>query len=428
MTGIANGLKKLYSLAVMPQQQSRTYSVSEITELIKESLEAGFRNISINGEISNCRPSSTGHLYFTLKDKNAVISAVMFRGRLSGLSFMPADGMLVKASGNISVYALRGSYQIICDSLEKSGEGDILAMLERRKKMLAAEGLFDPELKKPLPAFPSRIAVVTSPTGAAIRDILRVTKRRNPGLDIVILPAPVQGEQAAAKIAEQIERADYYGLGEVIIIGRGGGSLEDLLPFSDEAVVRAVAASVTPVISAVGHEIDTSLSDYAADISAPTPSAAAEIVSAGRNETAARVNELFSSITGEINRQTERIRLISSRYTGENLEQGFYILMQPVLTRFDDAKEDLLSAFSALTREKRFTLESALRELNAVSPAATLGRGYSIVTDEESGRLIPSASMAQPGRKAVIRFHDGNAGVLIETSQTEKQEKADEEF
>ena len=391
----------------------KVFSVTEITGLIKETLEEGFRNIRITGEISNCRPSSTGHLYFTLKDRNAMISAVMFKGRQRGLAFTPADGMLVKASGNISVYAQRGSYQIICDSLEKAGEGEILAMLEERKQRLAAEGLFALERKKPLPMFPSKVAVVTSPTGAAIKDILRVTRRRNSGLNIVILPAPVQGETAAEKIAEQIKRADDFELGEVIIVGRGGGSLEDLLPFSDEAVVRAVAECRLPVISAVGHEIDTSLSDLAADVAAPTPSAAAEIVSAGRDELAGRVTQLYDSITSEMSRQTERIRLLASQYSGANLEESFFILIQPVLNRFDDMKEELLNGFSNIIREHRHRLDSNVRELYAVSPSSILERGYAILTDKKSGQLIKSAAEAAPGKEAEIRFHDGRVAADI---------------
>jgi len=392
----------------------KLFSVSEITGIIKDSLESNFRNIRISGEISNCRPSSTGHLYFTLKDKTSMISAVMFKGRQKGLAFTPKDGMLVNASGNISVYALRGSYQIICDSIEKAGEGDLLAMLEERKQRLAAEGLFDSSLKKALPLFPSKIAVITSPTGAAVKDILRVTGRRNSGLNIVILPAPVQGDTAAEKIAEQIRRADEYKLGDVLIIGRGGGSIEDLLPFSEESVVRAVAECSIPVISAVGHEIDTSLSDYAADVAAPTPSAAAEIVSAGREELANRVNSCFESIVREMNNQSERIKLLSSRYTGVSLEETFYIMMQPVLSRFDDYKEELLSGFSNKMREARFRFESAERELNAVSPYAILERGYSVVTERATGRLLSSAAETIPGTEAEIRFHDGKVSALIQ--------------
>ncbi len=397
----------------MFELREKLFSVTEITELIKDTLEEGFKNVLISGEISNCRPSSTGHLYFTLKDKNAMISAVMFKGRQKSLTFTPKDGMLVKVSGNISVYAMRGSYQIICDSIEKAGEGDILAMLEERKKKLAAEGLFDSARKRRLPMFPERAAVVTSPTGAAIRDILRVTGRRCPGLDITILPAPVQGDQAAAKIAEQIRRAGDFDMGDVLIIGRGGGSLEDLLPFSDEEVVRAVAESPIPVVSAVGHEIDTSLSDLAADVSAPTPSAAAEIISAGRIELQQLVSGFYESLKFEITRQTERIRLLASQYSGEKIEESFFILIQPVLSRFDDLKEELLSSFTEKIREKRYRLDTAANELNAVSPIATLKRGYTIITDKKNGRLIGSADAAVKSEDAVVRFHDGKADVKI---------------
>lgn len=393
--------------------RDRIYSVTEITGLIKNTLEEDFGNIRISGEISNCRPSSTGHLYFTLKDKNAMISAVMFKGRQKGLSFIPRDGMLVNVSGNVSVYAARGSYQIICDSIEKAGEGELLALLEERKKRLAAEGLFDSERKKLLPIFPSRAAVVTSPTGAAIRDILRVTGRRNSGLDIVVLPTPVQGDSAAEKIAEQIRRADQYDLGDVIIIGRGGGSLEDLLPFSDERVVRAVAECSLPVISAVGHEIDSSLSDLAADVSAPTPSAAAEIVSAGREQLTLRVEQLYESIRREMNSRTERIRLISSQYSGSKLEESFFILIQPILSQFDDLKDGLLSGFTEKIRESRYHLNSAIKELEAVSPQSILERGYTIITNKKTGRLIASVKDAKEETEAELRFHDGTASAVI---------------
>ncbi|GHU45214.1 hypothetical protein FACS1894190_17300 [Spirochaetia bacterium] len=278
----------------------KKYSVSEITELIKQKLENGFGAVYIEGEISNCRPSSTGHLYFTLKDNAAAISAVMFKGSLRGLGFKPADGALVRVSGRISVYAQRGSYQIICETMEVAGSGDILAMLEKRKQLLAAEGLFAESRKKPLPAFPETVAVVSSPTGAAVRDIINVLGRRSSGLKVIILPAPVQGTQAAAFISRRIEQANMWKLADVLIVGRGGGSLEDLLPFSEECVVRAVAASAIPVVSAVGHEIDWALCDFAADLRAPTPSAAAELISqnqagiydAVRSSTAALYNNI----------------------------------------------------------------------------------------------------------------------------------------
>ena len=231
----------------------------------------------MKGEISNFRPSSTGHIYFTLKDEHASISAVLFKGKSRYLSFNPKDGMKIRAKGSLSVYAQRGSYQIVIDSMEETGSGDILKLIEQRKRALAEEGLFDSERKQNIPYFPRCIGVVTSPTGAALRDVLQILNRRNPKVSVIILPCPVQGSDAGKIIAKQIEIANVHNLCDVLIVGRGGGSLEDLLPFSEEEVVRSIAASKIPVISAVGHEIDWALSDYAADVKSPTPSAAAEL-------------------------------------------------------------------------------------------------------------------------------------------------------
>lgn len=387
-----------------PMHGGKPYSVGDITEMIKKSLEAGFRNVRIEGEISNFRPASSGHLYFTLKDDSAVIQAVMFRGRASGLGFTPADGQLVVARGNISVYAKRGNYQIICDSLTRSGEGNILAMLEERKRKLAAEGLFDEERKRPIPLFPSRAAVVTSPTGAAIRDILRVLKRRNSGLNLIILPAPVQGDEAASRIAEQIRRAGMFDLAEVLIIGRGGGSLEDLLPFSEEIVVRAVAESPIPVISAVGHEIDTALSDLAADLRAPTPSAAAEVVSASRDELLLKVRETRSLLEKTLRRRTEHIRILLKQFTPERLERSFQILIQPFLLRLDDCKEGILDGMSDRIVEARHRIAVDIEKLKAGSPKEILKRGYALVQDRETGKTLTRAADTAPGKGVRVRF------------------------
>ena len=398
----------------------RHFTVSEITALIKGSLEAEYGNVKIEGEISNFRPSSTGHLYFTLKDNDAVISAVMFRGRAAGLDFRPEDGQLVVATGNISVYAKRGTYQIICNSLQKAGVGDILAMLEQRKSRLAAEGLFDEEKKKSLPLFPSRVAVVTSPTGAAIRDILRVTRRRNAGIDIIILPAPVQGEEAAEIIARQISIANAHSLGDVIIIGRGGGSLEDLLPFSEEIVVRAVAESEIPVISAVGHEIDIALSDLAADVRAPTPSAAAEIVSANRVELLQRVRGISDRLYSVVSQRAERIRLLLSQFTPLAMERNFRILIQPILLRLDDAKELLIRGLRDRTVNAKHRLELLKNSMAASSPTEILGRGYAIVTDSESGKIIKDANESHSGQKIGITVSKGGMDAEVTEVRHEK--------
>lgn len=387
-----------------PLHEEKPYSVSEITDEIKKSLETGFSNVRIEGEISNFRPASSGHLYFTLKDDSAVIQAVMFRGRASALGFRPADGQLVIARGNISVYAKRGNYQIICESLSRSGEGNILAMLEERKRKLASEGLFDESRKRPIPLFPSRVAVVTSPTGAAIRDILRVLKRRNSGLNLIILPAPVQGDEAASRIAEQIRRAGMFDLAEVLIIGRGGGSLEDLLPFSEEIVVRAVAESPIPVISAVGHEIDTALSDLAADLRAPTPSAAAEVVSASRDELLLKVREMRGLLEKILRQRTEHIHLLLKQFTPRQLERSFQILMQPFLLRLDDCKEGILDGMKDRIQEARHLIAVDTERLKAGSPKEILKRGYALVQDPETGYTITRASATSPGKGVRVRF------------------------
>ncbi len=398
----------------MIETKSRPYKVSEITSLIKSTLEGSFPAVSVEGEISNFRPSSTGHLYFTLKDRDAMLQAVMFRNRALSLGFAPEDGMLVVARGSISVYARRGSYQIICESLDLAGQGEILVMLEERKRRLAMEGLFDSERKKPIPLLPSSIAVVTSPTGAAIRDILNVIGRRNSGVDVVILPAPVQGDEAAPIIARQIRTADRFRLGDVIIVSRGGGSLEDLLPFSDEEVVRAVAACETPVISAVGHEIDIALTDLAADLRAPTPSAAAEIVSARRDELRMRILELGRSIGRTFTDRVERARLLLRQFTPDALERSFRIIVQPLLLRLDDAKESVLDAMERRVTESRHRLSLAAQALEACSPFEVLKRGYAMVYRPEDGRIITAPEAVQVDERISVRFHRGGLDARVE--------------
>ncbi|GAB6392819.1 MAG: exodeoxyribonuclease VII large subunit [Treponematales bacterium] len=396
---------------------ARKFTVSEITELIRQSLEGGFPSVVVEGELSNCRPSSTGHLYFTLKDAAAQISCMMFRGQLRSLAFEPKDGMLLRVKGRVSVYAQRGSYSIICDEIEQAGAGDLLALLEERKRRLAAEGLFDEARKKPVPRFPETVGVVSSPTGAAVRDVLNILKRRAPGLRVVILPAQVQGSGAAAAIAGRIVQANRWRVADVLIVGRGGGSLEDLLPFSEEEVVRAVAASEIPVISAVGHEIDWALSDFAADLRAPTPSAAAELVSAAWPETLGRVRELAAALRRGVGDRLERIRLLLKPFSLEDLEYRFRGILQPSLLRFDDAKEGLLLAMKGRVEGLRHRLELAARGLEAGSPLAILERGYSVVTAAGSGgkpRVVRAAGEVKAGDRLTIRPLRGTIAAAVE--------------
>ena len=395
-------------------------TVSELTELIRRTLEGGFPRVIVEGELSNYRPSSSGHIYFTLKDAEASISAIMFRNRIRTLSFEPKDGMLLRVKGSLSVYAQRGTYSIVCEEIERSGEGDILAMLEERKRKLAAEGLFDEGRKREIPRFPESVAVVSSPTGAAVRDILNILKRRARGVRVVILPAPVQGAEAAAIIARRIEQANRWKLADVLIVGRGGGSLEDLLPFSEEAVVRAVAASQIPVVSAVGHEIDWALSDFAADLRAPTPSAAAELVSTSREETLLAVRSQADELYASIKNRIERIRLLARPFSAKDLEYRFRSILQPHLMRFDDAKDMLLENMEGRTSELRRRLDLAKTGLEAASPLSILERGYSVVMplrDGKTGPVLRRAGDIRAGERIVIRPLEG-----VITALTEKTE------
>lgn len=382
----------------------------------------------MEGEISNYRPSSTGHLYFTLKDAGATLQVVMFKNRLKSLDFTPRDGQRVKARGSISVYPQRGTYQLVCEYLEQAGTGDLLAMLEERKRRLAAEGLFDAERKKPIPRFPETVGVVSSPTGAAVQDILNILRRRAAGIRVILLPTPVQGAEAAPIIARRIEQANQWKLVDVLIVGRGGGSLEDLLPFSEEVVVRAVANSAIPVISAVGHEIDWALTDFAADLRAPTPSAAAELVSENRQETLDMVRDYRKFLEESIEGRLDRARLLLKPFAPENLELRFRTILQPRLVRFDDAKEALLLFMKNRITEARRRLELAVNTLEGASPLAILERGYAVVQDADSGRLIRRAAEVEPGQLLRIRPMEGRFTARTETILERGDTDGDKKF
>lgn len=393
----------------------KSLTVTEITGFIKTILEESFTEVRVTGEISNFRPSSTGHWYFTMKDKDAAISAVMFKNRINGIKFTPKDGEKVTVEGSLSVYPQRGSYQIICEKIEPAGEGDILARLEELKQKLYQEGLFDENRKRPLPLYPETIAVITSPTGAAIRDILQITRRRNPSVSVNILPSKVQGEDAPEDLIRQLKTANKFKLGEVIIIGRGGGSLEDLLPFSDENLVRAIASSEIPVVSAVGHEIDWALSDFAADKRAPTPSAAAEITVPEKSRIDALVNDLEKNLLDEITNRIEKIKLKAAQFKIENIENRFYKILQPFLLRFDDLKENLFSTMVSkveLYRQEARILRTKLEERN---PLEILKRGFSIVRDKETGKILRFRNDISGGQKLSILNSEATYTAVVES-------------
>ena len=403
-------------------QQSLT--VSELTGLIRQNLESAFPQITVEGELSNFRPSSSGHLYFSLKDPEAKIDAAMFKNRLSTLNFEPKDGMRLRVRGRISVYPQRGNYQLVCEEMELTGTGDILAMLEKRKRVLAAEGLFDKERKKTIPLFPETVGIVSSPTGAAVQDILNILRRRASGIHVIIFPTLVQGDDAAENIALRIEQANQWKLANVLIVGRGGGSLEDLLPFSEEVVVRAVADSKIPVISAVGHEIDNSLCDLAADLRAPTPSAAAELVSANRNETLEQIIYLKEEIKNAVMSKLDRARLLLRPFGINDLEQRFRAILQPVLVRFDDAKETLIYSLQERLDAYHRRLTLARTSLEVGSPLAVLARGFSVVVNERSGEILRRGQDAKPGDKLSIRPMEGM--VFAVTEKIDKLQKSQE--
>ncbi|MBQ3024976.1 MAG: exodeoxyribonuclease VII large subunit [Spirochaetaceae bacterium] len=389
-------------------------TVSQLTDLIKEFLESSFPDLTIEGEISNYRPSSTGHIYFTLKDDKAAISAVMFKTRSKSLTFTPQDGMKVKVTGSLSVYAQRGSYQIIVNSMEEIGTGNILQLLEERKKRLAMEGLFDSENKKSLPFFPLKIGVVTSPTGAALRDILQIVKRRNKLVSVIVLPCPVQGNDAAPFIAQQIKTANEFNLADVLIVGRGGGSLEDLLPFSEEEVVRAVAASEIPVISAVGHEIDWALSDFAADVRAPTPSAAAELAVPLLSEVKETIERSSNELIRGISTKIDNYKILVKSFSPENLELRFRSIEQPLLQRFEDAKDSLILSMNDLLTQRKQQLKIATNTLEQISPKTILERGYSLVFDEK-GNIVKNANQVKPDSKIIINPAKGKIFANVES-------------
>jgi exodeoxyribonuclease VII large subunit len=391
-------------------QQALT--VSELTKLIKATLEEGFYGLQVSGEISNFRPSSTGHWFFTLKDSSCAISAVMFKGSTWKVGFVPREGDKVTVKGSLDVYGPRGTYQIKCESMERSGSGDILAMLEERKRQYASMGYFDPALKKPLPKIPAKVGVVTSKTGAALQDILRILQRRAPSLDVLVLPATVQGANGGKTVAMRIEQANALLLCDVLIVGRGGGSLEDLLPFSEPCVVEAIHRSEIPVVSAVGHEIDWALSDYVADMRCATPSAAAELVSQG---TLDQQEALRKSRDGIVASMQHRLQIATQKCANAgsvNLVRGLSRQIERREYRLANASDSLAKSMETQLAARESRLHSLQGRLQALSPLGILARGYSVVQDLQ-GKVVRNRDDAAVGSSYTVTFHDGSRTVLV---------------
>ena len=387
-------------------------SVSALTELIKERLEHAFDVVYVEGEISNFRPSARGHWYFSLVDAHALIACVVFRGDQRFISPTPRNGDRVRLLGSLSLYAPRGSYQLIARELHPVGIGDILALLEKRKQRLAAEGLY--ASARSLPPFPRTVAIVTSPTGAAIRDILRVISHRNAPLDVRIVPVTVQGKHAGGEIAAAIRYASHHRLGEVMIVTRGGGALEDLLPFSEEVVVRAIAESEIPVISAVGHEIDWALSDYAADQRAPTPSAAGELVCEAAREITDRVSTAQGAIHATYQQLITTVRSRLNHVHPVELAYRFRNYIQPWYQRIDEACDAIERGFTRRREQLSLRHRLATERIAASSPSQALQRGYVIVRDGVNGEIITRRAETHDLHALTLEFADGTIAVQKE--------------
>lgn len=385
------------------------FSVGEMTELIKRTLELSFHSLTVEGEISNFRPASSGHWYFQLNDNEASLQAVMFKQKSWRLPFKPKDGDRVVVTGNISVYAKRGTYQIICETMRQSGTGDILLMLERRKQEFAAAGYFDQGRKRPLPRHPGRVGIVTSPTGAALGDILRTLQRRNRMIDVIILPTLVQGEGAAPMIAAQIEAANRFALADVLIVGRGGGSMEDLLPFSERVVVEAIVASRIPVVSAVGHEIDWALCDWAADERASTPTAAAELISSFWEQVVADVSNSVETWQSIMRNRLSAARQGARFFSPQRMEEYMTRRIGQSRLAADDNREMLMVAMQQRLAACRHAKDVLLARLESLSPLAVLDRGYAIVTMQETRAVVRDVAQVSAGDLLHIRFAKGSA-------------------
>jgi exodeoxyribonuclease VII large subunit len=449
--------------APQPTPARQVYTVSELTSAIRTLLESSFAEIWVEGEISNCRLWNTGHLYFTLKDSLAQIRAVMFRSALRYLRFKPEDGLHVIARGRISVYEPKGEYQLVCEHLEPHGLGALQLAFDQLKRRLQAEGLFDPARKRPLPLLPRKIGIVTSLDGAAIRDIIKVLTRRYPNAHLVIQPTRVQGEGAAEEIARGLAQIARVPGVDVIIVGRGGGSIEDLWAFNEEVVARAIAASPVPVVSAVGHEVDVTIADFVADVRAPTPSAAAELVVARHEEFRTRIDrlahrlraavagglqrralrlhqlerrpglagwparlalrgrqvgelahDLARAARGLLDRQTRRVAALTNRLEARDLGRRLAALR----TRLVAARQRAETAIVRTCQRHEARYRTLAGRLDALSPLAVLARGYAVCWTADGRAIVRDAATVAVGDPVRVRLHRGELRCRVTDKRT----------
>lgn len=391
------------------------YEVSQINEYLRLRFdEDEFLNaVFIRGEISNYKLYPSGHHYFSLKDANGALKCVMFKGKAFRLRFRPANGMKVIAFGRISVYPRDGAYQLYCEDMTPDGIGDLHVAFEQLKARLQKEGLFAQERKKPLPKFPHRIALITSPAGAALRDMLRILRKRYPLAEVKLLGVRVQGEEAPGEIAAAIGYANQYQVADLIITGRGGGSIEDLWAFNDERVAYAIAASEIPVISAVGHEPDVTISDFVADLRAATPSNAAELAVPDqlelRQQLEAKKTLLVTMMTRRLKQERQKLQGLAG---ARSLKSPMNYINDRRL-QLDYTQRRLAGASANLLNENRQRFVHLTAKLDAMSPLKVLGRGYSMALNQE-GKLVKTVEQIQPGDRLTLRLADGSAGVKVE--------------
>ncbi|MCD0278943.1 exodeoxyribonuclease VII large subunit [Xanthomonas melonis] len=444
----------------MAERTQQILTPSQLNTLARDLLEGSFPLVWVEAELSSVTRPASGHLYFTLKDARAQIRCAMFKPKSTWLKFQPREGLRVLARGRLTLYEARGDYQLVLDHMEEAGEGALRRAFDALRARLAAEGLFDAERKRALPAHVRRLAVITSPSGAAVRDVLSVLARRFPLLEVDLLPSLVQGESAAAQITALLQRADACGRYDVILITRGGGSLEDLWAFNDERLARAIAAAQTPVVSAVGHETDFSLSDFVADVRAPTPSVAAELLVPDQRELAARVQrararlaQLQQHALGNAMQRADRLalrlrahspqaRLHLLQRRQEEAARRLHGRMTHVLERLQARLQRGQTRLQAQTPQRNLAnlqqrlralhpqaamqrrlqhdqlrLRSVARSLEAVSPLATVARGYAIVTRPADGQVIRSATDVTPGERLRAQLADGSIEVRVEPGE-----------
>lgn len=389
-------------------------TVSQANSYIKRIFDENIYlcDLLLKGEISNFKAHSSGHMYMSLKDDKGVIRAVMFRSAAAKLSFRPENGMKVIAGGRISVYERDGQYQMYIETMQPDGVGALHIAFEQLKEKLNAEGLFAAEHKKPLPRFPKRVGVITAPTGAAIRDILNILSRRFPYAEVILYPVLVQGENAAASIAGAIEYMDSKKLADVLIVGRGGGSIEDLWAFNEEIVARAIYACETPIVSAVGHEVDFTISDFVADLRAPTPSAAAELTVPVQSDIINTIEYKKAQLCGAVLNNIKKLRVELGHMTDKQPMRNPQLRINDERLGLDQSLRNLERAYKAVLKSKEKELAVRASRLDGLSPLGVLGRGFAVVKNGET--ILKSVKQAKSGDRLGVTLKDGEICAIVE--------------